>query len=147
MKRLLGHLTGALLWGTVVTLVIALVYYIAGNYEGEFTYIRVWRIYYENMIFAVILYLVNAYWLQHLLIRYKNNLFTFKRFMIAISGNVIVSIVGVFMAKLILNVGINKVPFATFLSSQSAEGYTISIAISLLVALIFYAIWLSLIHI
>lgn len=141
MRRFLKHIASALLWGTIVAVILIFVTYISGNYEGTVDFAFLWRQYYQNMIFAVILYLSNAYWLQYLLIHYKSDLFTLKRFVIAISGNIVVSIIGIFIAKLILRVGIHQVPLYTFLSNESVEGYSYSVIVSIIVALIFYTIW------
>ena len=141
MRRLKKHLAGSVFVGTLIFLVILIMYYFSGRFVAGFDYSKLWVEYYENMIFAIILYMINAYWLQYLLIRHKAQIFTAKIFAIAIAGNVGLSLIGVFVSRLILKVIIRKNGLAEFLANEGPDGYSSSMIISLVVALLFYGVW------
>jgi len=141
MQKFIKHLGSAVLIGTLIFGIFIIIYYATGVFDQGFSFGRLWREYYENMIFAVILYMVNAYWLQYLLINYKYELFTVKRFIIGISGIVLLSVACIFISKLILLVGVYGLSFEQFLEKQTFEGYRVSILICIVVSLVFYAFW------
>lgn len=141
MNRIIKHLGSAFLVGTCICFVIMIILYTSGAYPNGITWADAWEEYYESMIFSLILYMVNAIWIQNLLKNFKHELFTAKRFLIAISGNIGFSLVGIFISRLILFVGIQRQPFTEFLVGQNFEDYRVSLFISVIVALIFYAVW------
>ncbi len=85
--------------------------------------------------------MVNAIWIQILLKKFKYELFTAKRFLIAISGNIVFSLFGILISRLILFVAFQDQPFAEFWGNQRFEDYRFSLLIAVVVALIFYAVW------
>ena len=76
-----------------------------------------------------------------MLFRSDRFLFTLKRMTIAIFGNIIVTCLGVFVARLVVFVGFIGQSFREFLFSLTIDRYQQPLAISLVIALIFYAIW------
>lgn len=140
-NRLLKHLGNAWIIGTCIYLVVLVILYFSGVYPDGISWEEAWEEYYEGMIFSIILYMVNAFWLQYLLMNYKHDLFTGKRFLIGILGNIGFSLIGIFISRLILLVGIQNQPFGEFIANQSFTQYRISLLISVVVALIFYAFW------
>ncbi len=141
MQRFLKHLASAVLIGTIIYCIFLIIYYATGEFDGGFSVARAWQEYYENMIFAIILYLVNAYWLQYLLINYKEDLFTIKRFVFALAGNIIVSIAGIFISKFILLVVVYGMSFGDFINAQTPASYQVSIFICIVISIIFYVFW------
>lgn len=135
------HLIRAILIGTLIYFLILAFYFFMGRFDDGFSYQIAWTEYYQNMIFAVILYLVNAYWIQYLIVTYKQHLFTFKRFAIGISGNILVSILGIFLSRIVLVVILGKMPLIDFLSNEKPGYYESSLIIALCISLVFYAIW------
>jgi hypothetical protein len=112
-----------------------------GNLEEGFSYQRALEEYYGNMIFAVILYMLNAYWIQYLFAKYRQQFYTLKRILIGISGNIVLSLVGIFVSRLILRVGIEKMPFPEFLTNEKLEHYKVSLLLAILISAIFYLAW------
>jgi sensor histidine kinase YesM len=112
-----------------------------GRFDDGFNYQIAWTKYYQNMIFAVILYLVNAYWIQYLIVTYKQHLFSLKRFTIGISGNIVVSILGIFLSRFVLVVVLEKMPLIEFLTNERPGYYESSLIIAIIISLIFYGIW------
>ncbi|WP_298486812.1 2TM domain-containing protein [uncultured Maribacter sp.] len=141
MQNFLKHLGRAILIGTLIYIVFIAIYYITGSISPEFNVEMAWRMYWQNMIFSLVLYFANAYWIEYHIKAFKNNLFTIKRFLIAILGNVVFSLLGVFVSDLIIEVGIYKLSFWNFFGGQHLEEYRMSMLISIVISLVFYAIW------
>ena len=140
-SRFLKHLRDAWIVGTAIYLIIIAVLYFTGVYPNGLSWEEAWREYYEGMIFSIILYLINAFWLQHLLIKFGYNLFTAKHFLFGISGTIGLSLIGIFISRLILFVLIRQQSFSVFIVNQKFDQYRIPLLISAVVALIFYAFW------
>ncbi len=141
MNQFLRHIARALIIGTIIYIAFIGFYYWTGDLGVNFGPKLAWKTYWQNMIFALILYFINAFWLQYLLASRSNGLFTIKGFLIGFSGNVFLSLAGVFLAKFILQIVIHQIPFADFIKRQSFSDYMLSMLISVVIALIFYAIW------
>jgi len=141
MTSFFKHLTRAFLIGTVIYFIILAIYFLMGRLDEGFSYQIAWTEYYRNMIFALILYMVNAYWIQYLIVTYGHNLFSLKRFTIGITGNILVSIIGIFLSRIVLVVVLDKIPLLTFLSNEKPGYYQSSLIIAICISLIFYAIW------
>lgn len=141
MTRFFRHLIRAILIGTVIYFIILAIYFLMGRLDAGFDFQMAWTEYYRNMIFALILYMVNAYWIQYLIVNYRHDLFSLKRFTIGISGNILVSIVGIFLSRIVLVVGFDNTPLLTFLSNEKPGYYQSSLIIAVFISLIFYAIW------
>lgn len=135
------HLANSLLIGTLIYSVFLVIHYFTGKFDEGMDYGNLWESYWQNMIFAVILYMVNAYWFEYLLKHHRQDLFTAKRFTIGIAGNVGLSLIGVFIARFILLVGVHGRTLPDFLAGESPDDYSLSMLIALVVALIFYGIW------
>ncbi|MFS4467978.1 2TM domain-containing protein [Maribacter sp. 2210JD10-5] len=99
------------------------------------------REYVQSMIFSMILYSVNMFWFLYLLKKYDNYIYTVKRMAIGISGNIILSCIGVFFARLFIIMGFYGRSFQEILASQKLENYIQPILISLGISLIFYLVW------
>ncbi|MCM4165724.1 MULTISPECIES: 2TM domain-containing protein [unclassified Arenibacter] len=141
MIRFIKHLGSAVLIGTLIYFIFLAVFLFMGNFDGGFSYRRALQEYYGNMIFAVILYLVNAYWIQYLFNKYGQQFYTLKRLFIGVSGNIVLSLGGIFVSRLILRVGIQKMPFPVFLTTEKLEHYKVSLLLAIFISTIFYLAW------
>ncbi len=143
MKQFRKHLLWSFIVGVSIFLVLLVIYYFSGQFNNGFTYMRAWRMFYQNMLFTVILYIVNMYWFLYARSKYKESLFTIKRFLLLIFGNVIVSIIGIFIARIILLVGIYKIPFKEYIEGEPdhLDDFLLSLLISIVVTLILHLIW------
>ena len=141
MTRFFKHLIRAILIGTVIYFIILAIYFFMGRFDEGFDYQIAWTEYYKNMIFALILYMVNAYWIQYLIVTYKQHLFSLKRFTIAITGNILVSILGIFLSRFVRVVVLEKMPLIEFLTNEKPLYYQSSLIIAVFISLIFYGIW------
>ena len=139
--RFIKHLGNAVFIGTLIYFVFLAVFFFMGKFDGGFSYQRALEEYYGNMIFAVILYMVNAYWIQFLLDKYKNQFYRGKLFLMGISGNIFLSLAGIFISRLILRVGLEKMPISDFLNGEKPEYYKVSLFLAVLISLVFYLAW------
>ncbi len=140
-QRLKKDLLNAILIGTLIYLIFLLIYYFNGRFDSGVEWQQIFDEYWQNMIFSVILYMANAFWFQYLLKHHKQDLFTLKRFSIGIAGNVIFSLIGVFISRFILIVGVYRKGARDFLVQEQIADYWVSMVIALVVSLIFYGVW------
>src|SRR5690606_7231034 len=126
MLRLIKHIGSALFIGALIYFVLLAIFFFTGRFEDGFSYDRALREYYGNLIFSVILYLINAYWIQYLAVRYKPILHTKKFFLIGICGNIVLSLVGIFVSRLILMVWIGERPLTEFIQGERMGYYQIA---------------------
>jgi len=141
MKKLKIHFGNAILIGTLVYIVVLVIIYFVRDSTDGFDFAEAWEEYYSNMIFAVILYGVNALWFEYLGKKYSNQIFTPKLFTLAISGNIVLSLIGIFISKVILLIGIYKIPWEDFWARQTLMNYRFSMLIAMVVSLVFYGVW------
>src|SRR5690554_275292 len=141
MLRLIKHIGSALFVGTLIYFVLLAVFFFTGRFDDGFSYARALKEYYGSLIVSVILYLINAYWIQFLIVKYKSVLHTKKFFLIGISGNIVLSLIGIFVSRLILRVGIEKRPLTEFLQGEKMEYYQIALLIAIAISIVFYAAW------
>ncbi|GGW40460.1 histidine kinase [Arenibacter certesii] len=112
-----------------------------GRFEEGFNYDRALQEYYRNMVFSLILYMVNAYWIQYLIVKHKKNILAKRPLIIAIAGNIVLSMLGIFMSRFILKVGMDKMAFNDFLSGERVGYYKVSMLIALFISILFYVVW------
>ena len=142
MTRFFNHLIRAILIGTVIYFINLAIYFFMGRFDDGFNnQLFGWTFYFKNMIFALILYMVNAYWIQYLVVTYKHDLFSLKRFTIGITGNILVSILGIFLSRFVLVVVFEKMPLIEFLNNEKPGYYLSSLILAIGISLIFYATW------
>lgn len=141
MLRLIKHIGSALLLGTLIYLVFLAIFFFTGRLEGGFNYDRALEEYYRNLILSVVLYLVNTYWILLLGKKYRHLLPTKKFLLIAISGNVVLSLIGIFISRLIWTVAIGQTPLKEFLLGERILYYQFSLLIAVIISIIFYVAW------
>ena len=141
MARFINHLIRAILIGTVIYFIFLAIFFFMGRFDNGFNYQFAYTEYYKNMIVALILYMVNAYWIEYLVVIYKHDLFSLKRFTIGISGNILVSILGIFLSRVVLVVVLEKMPLIEFLANEKPGYYQYSLILAVCISLIFYAFW------
>lgn len=141
LNRLLKELLRAFLIGTFVFAGFVAYYYLTERPKFDYMIENVWLQYCQTMIFSTILYIVNTFWFYYLLKKYNNFLYTVKRMTVSVLGNIILSCIGVFFARLIIFMGFYDRSIQEILASQKIENYLQPILISLGISIIFYGIW------
>ncbi|MBU2945950.1 2TM domain-containing protein [Zobellia uliginosa] len=134
-----------LLWGFIIGNLVFFGFitysYFLDEQRFELIYEDIWREYFTNIVFSIILYLVNMSWFYFLLKKYERNIYTVKRMALAVFGNVVITCMGVFVAISIIATTLYDIPFEEVMGVHTVENYVRSVFISLGVSLIFYAIF------
>lgn len=136
MKLVIREIIKAFLVGIAIFMVVLIIFFLNG---WELTMQQLWTEFWESMIFSMTIYLCNAASFIILMRKYKKELFTSKYIAYGILGNVVASIFGIFLSRLILKVIVHKTPIDLFLIGERPQYYLSSFLISMLVALLFYA--------
>ncbi len=141
INHFIKELLRAFLLGTLIYIGLMAYYYFTGQIDSDFGWDDTWRTFYQNMIFSISLYLVNAFWFYFLIKKYDHNIYTPKIMTIGILGNIVLSCVAVFFSRSIVVFGFYDMSFEQFLAAEKLESYQQPLLISLGIALLFYAIW------
>ncbi|CAM3477117.1 2TM domain-containing protein [Zobellia roscoffensis] len=140
-NRILKDLFWGFIIGNLVFFGFISYSYFLNEQHFELIYEDIWREYFTNIVFSILLYFVNMSWLYFLLKKFQRNIYTFKRMALAILGNVVVTCLGVFVAISVVLVALYNVPIEETLAYHTTINYVRSILISLGVSLVFYAIF------
>ncbi len=141
VNRFLKELLRAFLIGNIIYVGFLVYYYLMGDFDTGFTLAIALHNYYYTMVFALLLYMLNAYWFFYLLNFFNNFIYTLKRMTIAIFGNIVLSCIGVFVSRLIILVVFKGKPFLEVLLAEEIASYRQPLLIGLGVSLVFYAIY------
>ncbi len=140
MRRLLKHIGNALLIGVLISIVLITILYFNGTYDGGFSLFSIRKEIRNNMLFSIILYATNTAWYEFYLSKYRNTLFTLKRMTIALFGHLVFTFIGIFIARVILLVGIYDYSFSDFWIQETVDDYGPAMIIGVVVASIFYIV-------
>ena len=139
-NSILRDIVHAFLIGTLIYLVVLLILFFLGRFDNGFSFQFAWREYYYNLILSFILYYANVgVW------RYFDKYFdcdsrTIKQHIISLSSNFIVSVLGIFISKVIIKVGIENQGFLDFIENQSFNQYYFSLIIVAVVLAVYHFI-------
>ena len=138
MQKFIKDVGRAFLIGTLIFLIILVGFYFSGKLESGFDMQRIWRGYYENMIFSVILYLANVYVWRFLESKFGSNFRSFRRLLLGLAGNFLVTLVGIFVARSIVVMALHNVSIGEFIRDETLSDYSDSLIISAAVLALFY---------
>ena len=102
LNRFLKELFRAFIVGTLIWLGFMVYYYFNDSARLEYILQDVWAEFATSLAFSMILYIVNISWFFFLLKKWDYFFYTVKRISIALAGNVVVTCIGVFMARIII---------------------------------------------
>jgi Putative regulator of cell autolysis len=136
MKLIIREIFKSFLVGVAIFLVVLIILFLNG---WQFTMQELWTEFWESMIFSMTIYLCNAASFILLMRKYNKELFTRKYIGYGILGNIVASIIGIFLSRVLLKVIVHNMSFSAFLMSEKPQYYVNSFFISMVVALLFYA--------
>ena len=136
MKLFFRELLRSFLVGLAIFVVFLIIYFLNG---WNFTPQELWVDFWETMLFSVIIYLCNAASFIFLMRKYDKQLFTRKYIAFGVGGNILASIIGIFLSRLVLKVLVHGVPLGTFLLDERPQDYYVSFLIAVVVSILFYA--------
>lgn len=130
------ELVRSILVGIAIFFVVLIVFYLNGR---ELNVDFVWRQFWTGMIFTIIIYMCNALVLRFLMTKYGKNVFTRNVLPFAVASNIVASIIGIFISRLVLYVLVYGVAVDEFLIGEKLEEYYFSLILAMVVTLLFYA--------
>ncbi|MEC7263692.1 MAG: 2TM domain-containing protein [Bacteroidota bacterium] len=136
MKLIIREIFKSFLVGVAIFLVVLIILFLNG---WQFTMQELWTEFWESMIFSMTIYLCNAASFILLMRKYNKELFTRKYIGYGILGNIVASIIGIFLSRVLLKVVLHNMAFSVFLAAERPQYYIQSFFISMVVALLFYA--------
>ena len=92
-----------------------------------------------NQTFALVLYLANAYFVMYMIKRFKQELFTIKKMLVAILSSIFITLISIFVIRLCIKVLVYDVPLQKFLQDERLGNYQYSLVLSVIITLLFYA--------
>lgn len=133
------EIRNAFLIGVIIFLVLGVIRYALGYeaYNGKELLLQ----FAFNQLYAVVLYLSNAYLFMYLMRRYKGDLFKMGHLTSGILGATGISLVGIFFLRIITEVVYKGEPLTDFLAGERAEFYLVSFLICMVVTVIFYIVY------
>ena len=140
-NRFFKELLRAFLVGTIIFIGFIVYYFFTSDTSLDYIIDNFWREYFENLLFSIILYMVNAFWFIYLLQKFNNFIYNVRRMTIAVTGNVVVSVIGVFVCRFILLVGFYSMSISQFITNETWGSYLQPMVFALGISLLFYAIW------
>ncbi len=139
MKRILKDLGKAFFVGSLVFIVLGIVQYANGYTFSNGRELLV--AFFYNQLYAVVLYLVNAYYFGFLLKKFPNQVFKAKNLFKGLFGGILITLLSLFFIRFITEVVIDGKAFSEFISAERVEYYYISFIISFVVTTIFYVVY------
>ena len=134
--RILKDFGKAFFVGTLVFIILGLIQYANGYQYDNGRDILITFLY--NQLYAVILYMVNAYYFDFLLKVFPNEVFKLKNLLKGLLGGILVTLLALFLIRIITEVFIEGRGFSEFIASEKMQYYYISFVISVVVTTIFY---------
>lgn len=136
---LLKHFIKAFFVGTLVFVILALVQYANGYKFSSTQQILNWFL--VNQIYAVLLYLVNAYYFRFLLKYFPNEVFKSENLLKGAVGGIVLTVLALFLIRLLTETIIIGKSLHEFFANEQIANYYISFIISVVITTIFYTVY------
>ncbi|HLW32184.1 MAG TPA: 2TM domain-containing protein [Aequorivita sp.] len=133
------HFIRAFLVGIAVFVVMQLIQYANVNKFPDAQQLLIWFGY--NQFYAVILYLVNAYYFRFLLKWFPNEVFKSKNLLKGAAGGIVLTVISLFFIRLVTETLFGGKSISDFFAAEKMEYYYVSFLISAVVSAIFYAVY------
>ncbi len=139
MKFFFKEIGRAFFVGTLVFLVIGVIQFFNGQETPSGKDLLMSFL--LNQVYAVSLYMVNAYFFVYLMRRQKGNRFKLEHLGKGMLGTIFLSVGVIFIIRLIAIVGFMGISFSEFWQSESPRFYYVSLVIAIVVSSVFYAFY------
>lgn len=137
MLRFFKELGKAFIIANVIFIVILISYYVKGS--SVFFDDKLFEGYLDTLVYAVTIYLANAYVWIYYNKKHGAGLFTLKNLVIGFCGNIVISILAILMVRVVVHVGFGNMSLTMFLATENSSFYYIAFLIALVLTLIFYS--------
>jgi len=139
MKELGKNFRNALIVGTIVFIVLGIIQYFNGVRISNGMDLLIDFAY--NQLYAVVLYMANAFLLKFLVSYFKNKFFEFKNLVRGILAVVAVTVVCIFFLRMFGEMLVDGENWSEFISGEKPQFYYITLIISSVITLVFYAVY------
>ncbi|MET7027868.1 2TM domain-containing protein [Sediminicola luteus] len=137
MLRFFKELGKGFIIGNAIFIVILVSYYVKGT--SVFFDEKLFEGYLDTIVYAVTIYLANAYIWIYLSKKYGSGLFTLKNMVIGFCSNIVISVLAILVVRIVINVGFGNMSLSVFLASENLTFYYLAFLIALVLTLIFYS--------
>lgn len=137
--QIFKHFIRAFFVGIAVFIVIAIIQYVNGFTFSNVRQLLTGLVY--NQLYAVILYMVNAYYFRFLLHRFPNEVFKLKNLLKGALGGVLLTVLTLFLIRVLTETWIGGKSFSDFFVKEELGYYYVSFLISVVVTAIFYTVY------
>ncbi len=138
MKRFLIHILKGFLLGIGIFVIYGVILYLNGDaWYGN----NAWDFFVDNQIFSVSLYMANTYVIEYYLTKYKGQFWKKEKFIKGVISAIGVTILTVFLIRLILRVFVHGMTFDVFFTNEKIEFYYSPLIISAIATSIFYGVY------
>ena len=139
LKTFLREFGRATAIGVLLFVVFQAIYYFSDN--EIVVNVDLWKSFLFHMIYSWIIYLANALFIANALRYFGSALFKWKNLALCIVGNTLVSLLGIFISRMLIFVAILRVPFNMFAAGERPEYYWTSLIIAIVISVTFYAVY------
>ncbi len=136
---LIKHFIKAFFVGVLVFVILTIVQYVNGHVFSSIREATIWFAY--NQLYAVTLYMVNAYYFHFLLSRFSDEVFKSKNLLKGAFGGVFLTVLTLFLIRVFTETLIGGRSFVDFISNEHLGNYYIGFIISIVVTAIFYTVY------
>lgn len=139
MKCFLKELGKSFFIGSLIFLVLGVIQYLNSGeaYSGP----ELIRAFLYNQLYAVTLYMANAYLIMYLLKRYKQQLYTFQNLGRGILAGVGITLFCLFLLRMFTEIVIDGERFSEFIAGEKPSYYYVGFIISMVVTSVFYGVY------
>jgi two-component system LytT family sensor kinase len=137
MLRFFKELGKAFIIGNAIFIMFLISYYVKGT--SIFFDEKLFDGYLDTLVYAVTIYMANAYILIYFSKKYGPRLFTLKNIVLGFCGNIGISILAILLVRVVMNVGFGTMSLSLFLASENLTFYYIAFLIAFVLTLIFYS--------
>lgn len=139
MKQFWRDFIRAFIVGTLIFIVIIIINYIGGYMFSSFKEMTIWFAF--SQAYSIPLFFVNAYYFRFLLRVFPGEVFKLKNLTRGAIGGVFVTLLALFVIRLLTAVFTNEMSFSEFLANEQIKFYYVGFTISVVVTAIFYTIY------
>ncbi|HIC31984.1 MAG TPA: histidine kinase [Flavobacteriaceae bacterium] len=97
--------------------------------------------FFYNQLFAVCLYLANAYFVSYMMSKYKQDLFKLNHLLVALLSSISISLATIFILRFLIIVYGYDQDATSFLQNEKMVFYWMSLTISVVITAIFYTVY------
>lgn len=136
---ILNHFIKAFLIGAAVFVLLVFIQYANGYTFSKPNELLTWFLF--NQLYAVVLYMVNAYYFKFLLKWFPNKVFKTRNLLKGIVGGIILTLLALFLIRILTETVLFGISFSEFFIRERLSNYYIGFFSSVIITAIFYIVY------